>query len=126
MPRTHHFHLDVGSHSVTVQTRHAPSEAELLVDGKVVGYQRTQHRNDTLTLTAELPGDPPRPFDVTLHTGRTAERSAPCMLEIAGRRHPMAEIPLGRSDGTLPTGPRPALRSARRLLRSVLRRTHRR
>ncbi|MER7192803.1 hypothetical protein [Streptomyces flaveolus] len=124
MPRTHHFHLDVDSHSVTVQTRHAASEAELLVDGKVVGYQRSHHRKDTLALTAELPGDPPRPFEVTLHHGGTAEGSATCMLEIAGRRHPMAEMPLGRSDSTLPTGPRPALRSARRLLRSLLRRTH--
>ncbi|MER7721853.1 hypothetical protein ABTX99_33850 [Streptomyces flaveolus] len=125
MPRTHHFHIDVGSHSITVQTRRAAPEAELLVDGKVVGYQRTQHRKDTLTLAAELPDDPPRPFEVTLHTGRTAERSATCMLEIAGRRHPMAEIPLGRSGSTPPTRPRPALRSARRVLRSLLRRTHR-
>jgi hypothetical protein len=125
VPRTHHFHFDVDSHSVTVQTRHAASEAELLVDGKVVGYQRTQHRKDTLALTAELPDDPPRPFEVTLHRGGTAERSATCTLEIAGRRHPMAEMPLGRSDSTLPTGPRPALRSARRVLRNLLRRTHR-
>ncbi|MFH8798089.1 hypothetical protein ACH4F6_00605 [Streptomyces sp. NPDC017936] len=126
MPRTHHFHLDVDSHSVTVQTRPAAHEAELLVDGKVVGYQRAHHREDTLALTAELPDDPPRPFDVTLHTGETAERAATCVLEIAGRRHPMAETPLGRSDGTLPTGPRPVLRSARRLLRSLVRRTLRR
>ncbi|WP_406729174.1 hypothetical protein WJ438_37840 [Streptomyces sp. GD-15H] len=128
MARTHRFHLDLAGHSVTVQTRHATRETELLVDGKVVDYQRTQtgHRKPAIALTAELPGDPPQPFDVTVQTGETAGRAATCVLEIAGRKHPMPEMPLGRTDTDLSGAPRPSLRSMRRLLRSLLRRTRRR
>ncbi|MFG3152044.1 hypothetical protein ACGF7W_08345 [Streptomyces sp. NPDC048219] len=125
MPRTHHFHLDVDSHSVTVQTRRSASEAELLVDGKVVGYRRTRHRTDALALTAELPGDPPRPFEVTFRPGGNAEGSATCVLEIAGRSSSMAEVPPGRSGTTPHPVTRLSRRSARRLLRSLVRRTRR-
>ena len=124
MARTHRFHLDLDGHSVTVHTRHATRETELLVDGKVVSYQRTQsgHRKRTIVLTAELPGDPPQPFDVTLYTGEAAERAATCVLEIAGRRHPMPETPLDRTDLALSKGFRPSLRSMRSLLRGTRRR----
>ncbi|MEU6103585.1 hypothetical protein [Streptomyces flaveolus] len=124
MSRTLHYHLDVGSHSVTVLTRHGASEVELLVDGKVVGYQRSQHRQDTFVLRAELPGEPPRPFEVTLHTDRSAERAAVCVLDMAGRSRPMTEVRPGRADTTPPPVSRPPLRSARRLLRSLVRHTH--
>ncbi|MEV7794456.1 hypothetical protein AB0O68_21075 [Streptomyces sp. NPDC087512] len=126
MPRTQQFHLDVDSHSITVQTRHAAHESELLVDGKVVGYQRIRHRKDAIVLRAELPGDPPRPFEVTLRTDGSAERATTCVLEIDGHRHPMAGMPMDRSsETTLHTGARPSPRSARRLLDSLVQRTHR-
>lgn len=127
MVHAYRFHLDVEGHSVTVQTRHAARETELLVDGKVVGYQHADagHRRPT-TLTAELPGDPPQPFGVTLRTDDADERAATCVLEIAGRRCPMPEVPLARSDTTLSAVARPSLRSMRRLVRSLLRRTRRR
>lgn len=124
MARAHRFHLEVEGHSVTVQTRHAARETELLVDGKVVGYQRTpaRHRPSATAFTAELPGDPPEPFAVTLHIRETAEDAPTCVLEIAGRSRPMPELPLARPGTLPPAAGRPALRSARRLLRSTLRR----
>ncbi|MGW0509164.1 hypothetical protein ACWD1W_07855 [Streptomyces olivaceoviridis] len=127
MSRCHRFHLDVAGHSVTVQTRMAAHETELLVDGKVVGYQgaRAGHRRP-VALTAELPGDPPQPFGVTVHAGDATGHTAVCVLEIAGRRQPMPEVPLGRADGTRPGVDRPALRRIRRLLRHTLPRRARR
>lgn len=124
MSRAHRFHLEVDGHSVTVQTRHAARETELLVDGKVVGYQRTatRHRPSATVLTAELPGDPPKPFAVALHSRGSAEDAPTCALEIAGRRHAMSESPLIRPGTVPPAAGRPALRSARSLLRRTLRR----
>ncbi|WP_208030609.1 hypothetical protein [Streptomyces cyanogenus] len=109
---------------MTVQTRHAVRETELLVDGKVVGYRQTpaRHRPSVTALTAELPGDPPEPFAVTLHVRETAEGAPTCVLEIAGRSHPMPELPLARPGVTSRAAGRPPLRSARRLLRNTLRR----
>ncbi|WP_181795273.1 hypothetical protein [Streptomyces sp. WELS2] len=108
---------------MTVQTRHAARETELLVDGKVVGYQRTptRHRPSATVLTAELPGDPPKPFAVALHS-RGAEDAPTCALEIAGRSHAMSESPLIRPGTVPPAAGRPPLRSARGLLRRTLRR----
>lgn len=128
MTHAHRFHLEVEGHSVTVQTRHAARETELLVDGKVVGYQHAHagHHETTTTLAAELPGDPPQPFRVTLRPGETPERAGDCVLEIAGRRHPVPELPLTRPDTTLSGTARPSWRPARRLLRRLLRHTHRR
>lgn len=127
MSRSPRFHLDLAGHSVTVQTRLATHETELLVDGKVVGYECTQagHRGIT-TLTAELPGDPPQPFDVTLRTGDATGHTATCVLEIAGCTHPMPEVPLGRGDTMRPGVYRPSLRRIRRLLRHSLPRHARR
>ncbi|MGW0816449.1 hypothetical protein ACWD00_24835 [Streptomyces viridiviolaceus] len=123
MTRAHRFHLDVAGHSVTVLTRHATRETELLVDGKTVGYQRTPagHRRHTVALAAELPGDPPQPFDVTLRAGDAAGHTATCVLEIAGRRYPMPDSPLGGADRTRLRGPARPLRRMRRLLRRSLR-----
>lgn len=124
MTRAHRFHLDVQGHSVTVQTRHAMRETELLVDGKTVGYQRTQagHRKPTVALAAELPGDPPQPFGVTLRVGDAPGLAATCDLDIAGRRYPMPEAPLGGAEPTrLRVSARP-LRRMRRLLRRSVRR----
>lgn len=118
MTRAYRFHLEVEDHSVTIQTRHATRETELLVDGKVVGYQLAQgRRRPAIALAAELPGDPPRPFAVTLHTSETTDGAPTCVLEIAGRRHPMPETALARSDVAASAAARPSLRAARRLLR---------
>ncbi|MEW2258664.1 hypothetical protein [Streptomyces sp. NPDC047869] len=128
MTHAHRFHLDVEGHSVTVQTRHGARETELLVDGKVVDYlhARTGHREPTTALTAELPGDPPQSFRITLRFGEAPAYPAVCLMEFAGRSHPMPAIPLAQDD-TTPSGmTRPSLRSTRRLVRSLLRRTHRR
>lgn len=124
MARAHHFHLEVEGHSVTVQTRRATRTTELLVDGKVVGYQQTpaRHRPSATALTAELPGDPPKPFAVTLHTGEAAEGAPTCVLEIAGRSHPMPEFPPTRPGIAPPPAARSPLRQAGRLLRHTLRR----
>jgi hypothetical protein len=128
MARAHRFHLDVDGHSVTVQTRHAVRETELLVDGKVVGYQATQagQRKPAIEFTAELPGDPPRPFHVTLQTGDSLERADACVLEVAGRRHVMPEMPLGQAETALSGASWPWARSLRRLVRGLVRRTLRR
>ncbi|MFF2406327.1 hypothetical protein [Streptomyces sp. NPDC058092] len=58
MGRSHHFHLDQGDHSITVNVgpgRHG--EIELLVNGKVVAC-RKQHAPGTSLLTGELPEEP--------------------------------------------------------------------
>jgi hypothetical protein len=109
---------------VTVQTHHATHETELLVDGKVVGHQRTQagRREPQVRLAADLPGDPPQPFGVTLHTGAITDGTATCALEIAGRTYPMPETPLRRAEHTSPRAPAHPLRRIRRLLRRGLRR----
>ena len=128
MVHAHRFHLEVEGHSVTVQTRHAARETELLVDGRVVGYQHAHagHRQPTTALTAELPGDPPQPIQITLQFGEAPKHAANCVMEIAGRRHLMPAMPLLQSDTAVSGRARPSLRSMRRLLRRHLRRTHRR
>ncbi|WP_067177931.1 hypothetical protein [Microtetraspora niveoalba] len=95
MPRSHHFHLDMGEHSVTVRTGQVRGEIELLVDGKVVGYQRphTRRYGAAREFAAELPGEPPQPFRVILGgPGDTGEEPG-CVLEIGGRRLPMPSVP---------------------------------
>ncbi|WP_223166267.1 ABC transporter permease subunit [Nonomuraea sp. SYSU D8015] len=69
MAHRHHFHLELDGYSVTVDADRHPGETELLVNGKVVGYERLhgrQHRSKTM-LAAELPGDPPQPFSISLN-----------------------------------------------------------
>ncbi|MDJ0467160.1 hypothetical protein, partial [Streptomyces sp. H27-C3] len=119
MARAHRFHLDVADHSVTVLTRHDTRETELLVDGKVVGYQRVQarHRRPKITLTGELPGDPPQPFDITLHTSEPLGDAPTCILELAGRMHPMPQMPPGRVSPVPHDLSLHPLRQIRRLLR---------
>ena len=69
MGRSHHFHLDVGGHSVTVNIGHGRhGAAELLVDGKETGRAEI-HGSRPLTLTGELPTDPPRPVSVCITPG---------------------------------------------------------
>lgn len=96
MARVRRFHLDIAGCSVTVQTRSATLygvfEAELLLDGRVVGYRRARPGRFTpvIVLAAELPHDPPQPFAVTLHTAPAADRPT-CVLQIAGQKYPVPE-----------------------------------
>jgi len=61
-----HFHLDHAGHSITVDIRSGHARAiELLVDGKEVGSRR-ERASDAVTLTGELPEDPPQPFTIRI------------------------------------------------------------
>jgi len=83
--REHFFHLDQGSHSITVDVRSGHSrEVELLVDGKEVGTRR-ERASDTVTLTGELPEDPPMPFAVRVDHLRHRTRTPACTLLLDGR-----------------------------------------
>lgn len=77
MRARHHFHIDYLGHSVsaTVQTGHTPV-LEVLVDGKETGYATT--RDDRpVTVTTELPTDPPTPVTVRATPGPGVPR---CLL----------------------------------------------
>ncbi len=85
------FHIDIGDHSVTVNLGHGRSgSAELLVDGKVIGYvrERAAHhlrrgRVGGGSRTAVHRSDP---------AARALGLGAPeCTLEIGGDRVPMPE-----------------------------------
>lgn len=114
------FHLDQDGHSVTVQVRHARGEVEVLVDGKVVAYRRRLGK-DTTTLTAELPGDPPRPFRILLAPVEGADGAPLCAMERAGMRYLMPLVPLHGSDRPPQRGPLP-VPVLRRLRSRLLRR----
>ncbi|MCL3992674.1 hypothetical protein [Streptomyces lavenduligriseus] len=105
MTRDHRFHLDREGHSVTVRTGTAREPTEVLVDGKVVAARhRRGHRERVIQLTAELPGDPPRPVTVRVDW-RTGAGSGPvCVMEAEGT---CTVIPRA-SPG--PSAPRPAVR----------------
>ncbi|GAA2728320.1 hypothetical protein [Streptomyces nogalater] len=85
MTRDHRFHLDRDGHSVTVRTGTAREPTEVLVDGKVVAARtRRGHRERVMVLTAELPGDPPRPVAIRVDW-RTGAGSGPvCLMEAEG------------------------------------------
>ncbi|MGW7284598.1 hypothetical protein ACWGH4_03740 [Streptomyces sp. NPDC054847] len=107
MARGWRFHLDQDGHSVTVQLRRARGEVEVLVDGKVVAYRRTLGK-DTTALTAELPGDPPRPFRILLAPVEGADGAPLCAMESAGMRYLMPLVPLRGSDRPQWRDPSPA------------------
>lgn len=69
MGLSHHFHLDARGHSVTVNIDSGHRGAvELLIDGKETGRAEI-HGNRPLTLTGELPTDPPLPVSVRVTPG---------------------------------------------------------
>ncbi|MGW1894838.1 hypothetical protein ACWCP6_32035 [Streptomyces sp. NPDC002004] len=105
MARSHRFHLDLGDHSVTVQAHWSPGEAELLVDGKVVGYQQLRGRGpgSPTVLSGELPGDPPQPLTVTLRREEGRDGAPTCVLDVDGQHRPMPELPGNRPDPTWTT-----------------------
>ncbi|WKX71377.1 hypothetical protein [Streptomyces sp. XD-27] len=91
MPRSHHFHLDHGDHSITVNVGPGRTGAvELLVNGKVIAYQR-EHDVGTTVLAGELPEDPVHPFRVLLHQPRLVPSGPRCALELDGVETPMPE-----------------------------------
>ncbi|MBD0734916.1 hypothetical protein [Streptomyces sp. CBMA29] len=73
MNQLHHFHIEHAGHSISVDVSGGHHrEVELLVDGREVGH-REDRNADRLTLSGELPEDPPRPFAVRV-AGRVAGR----------------------------------------------------
>ena len=91
MTQHHSFHLDQAGHSITadVSVGHT-AEVDLLVDGKEVGY-RHERGGAAITLSSELPGDPPYPFTVRIAHPRHRARGLACTLLMDGREIPMPE-----------------------------------
>lgn len=106
MARSHRFHLDRGGHSVTVQLGRPSSGIEVLVDGKVVAYQRG-HRKGVTVLTAELPGDPPQPITVRVDRSKEVGDIPLCVMETDHTRYPMPRRPLATAHAPSPTARTP-------------------
>ncbi|MDN3293303.1 hypothetical protein QWM81_04410 [Streptomyces ficellus] len=125
MARDPRFHLDQDGHSVTVQLYGRSGGLEVLVDGKVVAYERDWRRGGTVP--AELPGDPPRPFSITVSSAKEMGGVPFCVMETGGTRYLMPRVPLGgsRYEPARP-GPYLGLRRLRRFLRRLVRRWARR
>jgi hypothetical protein len=91
MSGEHHFHIDQGSHSITVDVHRGHArEVELLVDGKEVGV-RSERASDAVNLPGEIPEDPPQPFAVRVEHLRHRSRTPACTLLLDGQEIPMAE-----------------------------------
>ncbi|GAA2492531.1 hypothetical protein [Streptomyces gobitricini] len=121
----HRFHVDQDGHSVTVQFLDRTGAFEVLVDGKVVAYGAGRRQGDTVS--AELPGDPPRPFVITVGRPRRTGGVPFCELEIGGMRYLMPRVPLGGAGGEpAHHEPHRVVRVSRRFLRRSLRRLLRR
>ena len=91
MSGEHHFHVDQGGHSITVDVHSGHArEVELLVDGKEVGVRR-ERASDAGTMPGELPEDPPQPFAVRVEHLRHRSRSPACTLLFDKREIPMTE-----------------------------------
>ncbi|GAA3373499.1 hypothetical protein GCM10020367_33650 [Streptomyces sannanensis] len=94
MARSHHFHLDQGDHSITVNVGPGTTgEIELLVNGKVVAYQR-EHAAGTSVLTGELPEEPARPFRIRVRQPHLGPSKPRCTLELDGVERPIPEQPV--------------------------------
>ncbi|GHA96669.1 hypothetical protein [Streptomyces chryseus] len=116
----HRFHLDRDGHSITVQVGRPHEGIELLVDGKVVAYQRGRVKS-VMILSAELPEDPPRPFRIFLED---MGGELFCAMEVSGSRILMPQVPLWQPGAPRSAGPPPPARAPRplRRLRRLLRR----
>ncbi|WP_411143389.1 hypothetical protein [Streptomyces sp. x-80] len=89
--RSHHFHLDLGDHSITVNIGPgSDGEIELLVNGKVVAYQK-EHGPGVTLLTGELPDEPARPFRVRVREPHLIPSGPRSTLELDGTEWPMPE-----------------------------------
>ncbi|QGV82256.1 hypothetical protein [Streptomyces ficellus] len=113
------FHVDQDGHSVTVQFLGASGGFEVLVDGKAVAYG--PDRSGAGTVTAEFPGDPPRPLRVIVSRPREMGGEPFCVLETGRMRYLLPRVPLGGAGKrALPAG-RPVRRGVRRSLRRFAR-----
>ncbi|MBM7173726.1 hypothetical protein JQK87_36185 [Streptomyces sp. G44] len=74
------FHLDRGGHSITVCVGGARDPVEVLVDGKVVATCQRRRRGVTV-LTAELPGDAPRPVTLRIDWAAATDGGPAVLLE---------------------------------------------
>ncbi|MEV6398674.1 hypothetical protein AB0M39_28505 [Streptomyces sp. NPDC051907] len=91
MGRSHHFHLDQDSHSITVNVGPGRSgEVEVLLDGEVIAYQASHDAGTTL-LSGQLPEKPVRPFVVRVRQAHFAPLPPRCTLELDGVEHLMPE-----------------------------------
>ncbi|MEY9966696.1 hypothetical protein ABIA33_004761 [Streptacidiphilus sp. MAP12-16] len=84
------FRLEHAGHTITVTVRGGPApRIELLVDGAALAY-RYPHGAGPAVLDGELPGDPPRPFQVRVDHPRPGPRAA-CTLLLDGHEHRVPE-----------------------------------
>ncbi|MFE7775057.1 hypothetical protein ACFU5O_14365 [Streptomyces sp. NPDC057445] len=91
MARNHHFHVDQGKHSITVNVGPGRTGGiELLVNGKVIQYRR-EHGKGTTVLAGELPDEPVRSFLVRVHQSHLVRIKPGCTLELDGVELPMPE-----------------------------------
>ncbi|MGW2251649.1 hypothetical protein ACWCXH_15815 [Kitasatospora sp. NPDC001660] len=93
MRQRYSFHVDQGSHSVTVNVRSGwITETELLVDGKEYAFHRVHgHGTYPLTLAVQLADEPPLPLAVRLERTGVAEHPLACVLELDGAARAMPE-----------------------------------
>ncbi|MCH0541712.1 hypothetical protein I3F58_19505 [Streptomyces sp. MUM 203J] len=97
------FHIDIGDHSVTLNL--GPGRAgwaELLVDGKVIGYVRERASRTTL-VEGELAGDPVRPFTLRIRQPVPGIGTPECTVLIDGDelRMPRRSSPRARRRGQM-------------------------
>jgi hypothetical protein len=91
MTGQYRFHLDRAGHAITVDVRPGHTrEVELLVDGKEVDSRR-ERASDVVTLSGELPVDPPQAFAVRVGHLRHRTRTPACTLLLDGSETPMPE-----------------------------------
>ncbi|MCG6495784.1 hypothetical protein [Kitasatospora sp. A2-31] len=93
MRQRHSFHLDRGTHSVTVNVRSGwITETELLVDGKELAFHRVHGRGVyPLPLSAQPTGESPVPLSVRLERTGVPEHPLACVLVLDDTTHPMPE-----------------------------------
>ncbi|MEV7521122.1 hypothetical protein [Streptomyces sp. NPDC091371] len=91
MSRSHHFHVDHGDHSITVNVGPGRTgEIELLVDGKVIAY-RKEHEPGTTVLEGVLPEEPSHPFRIMVRQPHLVPTGPRCIWELDGVESVMPE-----------------------------------
>ncbi len=110
------FHLDRDGHSITVCVGRARDPVEVLVDGKVVATCQ-KRRHGVTALTAELPGDAPRPCTLRVEWAAAADGGPVCHLETEGGRTLVPRVAPTPPPGLAPSLPRGPFQRLRRPLR---------
>ncbi|MFE2165771.1 hypothetical protein ACFXB3_11980 [Streptomyces sp. NPDC059447] len=91
MSRSHHFHVDHGAHSITVNVGPGRTgEIELLVNGKVVAH-REEHEPGTTVLEGVLPEEPAHPFRIMVRQPHLVPTPPRCTWEMDGVEYVMPE-----------------------------------